>query len=214
MKDDLTPRKMAEKVLTAAGFYTQSRPLLDRRHYWYRYNAVHTNAPTVHAVTVFAAEDFKVDIFRMTLEDNTQHLGAYLYARDLLEAVEVMRSALDFYITEVGPIHEPGCSEDDCCQCPKMKLVNDARNKAEAVLDKAKGEPLPSAAQTPIKPPDPTIFDRLKATKTMPELDALRMDCVRTGEASGSVDMARQIQQAFIKAKNRLERIPLSQRGW
>jgi hypothetical protein len=58
------------------------------------------------------------------------------------------------------------------------------------------------------------VMERLKTVKTMPELNAMRLDCVRAGEASGSVEVARQIQQAFIKAKNRLERIPWRERAW
>lgn len=58
------------------------------------------------------------------------------------------------------------------------------------------------------------VLKALKTVKTMPELDALRLDCVRAGEESGDIEVARRIQRAFIKAKNRLQRIPLSERSW
>lgn len=58
------------------------------------------------------------------------------------------------------------------------------------------------------------LLQRLKEVKTMPNLDAMRLECVRVGEASGSVEVARRIQKAFIKAKNRLQRVPLRDRTW
>ena len=48
----------------------------------------------------------------------------------------------------------------------------------------------------------------------MPELDALRIAVVRATEACSTTDEMREIQTAFIKAKNRLRRIPLADRNW
>lgn len=58
------------------------------------------------------------------------------------------------------------------------------------------------------------LLKRLRSVQNMAELDALRLTCVRVGEASGSVEVAREIQKAFIKAKNRLNRIPWAERTW
>jgi hypothetical protein len=60
------------------------------------------------------------------------------------------------------------------------------------------------------------IIQKLKAVKTMPELDALRIESVNEmqkaeTEKKGSY---REIQVAFIKAKNRLLRVPLKERTW
>jgi hypothetical protein len=62
-----------------------------------------------------------------------------------------------------------------------------------------------------------TIFEKLDAVKTMPELDALRPECARAmtdaakerGEAG-----FHEVQDAFIRAKNRLRRVPLRDRSW
>ena len=54
---------------------------------------------------------------------------------------------------------------------------------------------------------------KIKAAKTMPELDALRQE---TADAmmSGGEETFKLVQNAFRKAKNKLRRIPLSQRNW
>jgi len=69
-------------------------------------------------------------------------------APDMLEALKMMQSALDFYVEEVGGIHLEDCPEDDTCECPNMKLVNGAWNKAEAAIAKAT-EPAPPEGGTP-----------------------------------------------------------------
>jgi hypothetical protein len=58
-----------------------------------------------------------------------------------------------------------------------------------------------------------TILDKLKAVKTMPELDALRGETVDAMRDAGLTGYAK-VQMAFIKAKNRLQRIPLKDRTW
>jgi len=57
-----------------------------------------------------------------------------------------------------------------------------------------------------------TIINRLRETKTMPELDAMRRDVVSL-MMEGPVAF-NGIQKEFIKAKNRLKRIPLKDRTW
>lgn len=61
------------------------------------------------------------------------------------------------------------------------------------------------------------IFLELAATKTMPELDALRIKTVEAMKERGLSHGAEgfyEVQDAFIKAKNRLQRIPLRERTW
>ena len=61
------------------------------------------------------------------------------------------------------------------------------------------------------------IFDKLKAVKTMPELDAMRVEVVAAMTEAGKErgqDGFKEVQNAFIKAKNRLTRIPLRDRTW
>jgi len=57
------------------------------------------------------------------------------------------------------------------------------------------------------------IYEKLKNVKTMPELDALRLETVQEMRNLG-VERYRGVQVAFIKAKNRLQRIPLRDRTW
>lgn len=61
------------------------------------------------------------------------------------------------------------------------------------------------------------ILARLKSVKTMPELDAMRLDVVNAmtsaGKEGGSPAFYH-VQTAFIKAQNRLRRIPLKDRTW
>lgn len=60
------------------------------------------------------------------------------------------------------------------------------------------------------------IFARLAATKTMPELDAMRLETVAAMKEAEKVEPGgfQRVQNAFIKAKNRLQRIPLKDRTW
>lgn len=59
-----------------------------------------------------------------------------------------------------------------------------------------------------------TIFEKLAAAKTMPELDALRRETIAAmSEADGQESFER-VQKAFIQAKNRLQRVPLKDRTW
>lgn len=58
---------------------------------------------------------------------------------------------------------------------------------------------------------------KLAAVKTMPELDALRMEAVAAMKAEAEVrgeEGFYEVQGAFIKAKNKLKRIPLRERTW
>lgn len=57
------------------------------------------------------------------------------------------------------------------------------------------------------------IFRKLKNVKTMPELDALRGEVVAQMESGGEAEF-KEAQKAFIKAINRLKRIPLKDRTW
>lgn len=55
----------------------------------------------------------------------------------------------------------------------------------------------------------------LRDVKTMPELDALRQDTFNVMEAAGKragENAFKNVQSAFISAKNRLQRIPLCDR--
>lgn len=57
------------------------------------------------------------------------------------------------------------------------------------------------------------IIEKLQNVKTMPELDELRSETTKCMMEAGENGF-RVIQKEFIKAKNRLLRIPLSQRNW
>lgn len=56
------------------------------------------------------------------------------------------------------------------------------------------------------------ILDKLKNVKTMTELDSLRLEIVR--DYMDEKETFEVVQLAFIKAKNRLRRIPLRDRNW
>lgn len=56
------------------------------------------------------------------------------------------------------------------------------------------------------------LISKIKKCKTMPELDALRMECVTTGKRG--TETFQTIQKAFIKKKNQLKSLPLSERNW
>lgn len=58
-----------------------------------------------------------------------------------------------------------------------------------------------------------TLIEKLKAVKTKPELDALRMDCAKLATA-GHEDDFLEVQQVFRKAANRVRRVPLKDRTW
>ena len=58
------------------------------------------------------------------------------------------------------------------------------------------------------------IFEKLKAVKTMSELDRLRIETVEAMEDDSTPETFEKVQAAFIKAKNRLRRIPLKNRSW
>ena len=57
------------------------------------------------------------------------------------------------------------------------------------------------------------IISKLKAVKTMRELDELRGETVKAMMDLGE-ERFKTVQKEFRKAKNRLRRIPLSQRNW
>ena len=57
------------------------------------------------------------------------------------------------------------------------------------------------------------IVQKIREVKTMPELDALRLETVKAMKELGQEGF-RSIQKEFIKAKNRLRRIPLKDRNW
>ena len=59
-----------------------------------------------------------------------------------------------------------------------------------------------------------TIIDALRNVKTMPEVDALRKEVAKAAIAGGDAETFKRIQKEFIKAKNRLRRIPLAERSW
>lgn len=46
----------------------------------------------------------------------------------------------------------------------------------------------------------------------MPELDNMRLKIIK--ETKDDVDLFRETQKAFVKRKNKLKRIPLSERSW
>lgn len=56
-------------------------------------------------------------------------------------------------------------------------------------------------------------IQKIRGVKTMPELDKLRGDTVEV-MMSGGKEVFERVQDEFRKAKNRLKRIPLSQRTW
>lgn len=58
------------------------------------------------------------------------------------------------------------------------------------------------------------ISKKLKAVKTMPELDALRTETVKLMMEGGNQDRFYRIQKEFKQAKSRLQRIPLRDRTW
>ena len=58
------------------------------------------------------------------------------------------------------------------------------------------------------------IINRLRQVKATPELDALRHETVKEMESDGTAETFDKVQGEFIKAKNRLRRVPLSQRTW
>jgi len=51
-------------------------------------------------------------------------------------------------------------------------------------------------------------IEKIKKTKTMPELDSLRLEIVK------DKDNFIENQKAFIAQKNKLKRIPLADRAW
>jgi len=57
------------------------------------------------------------------------------------------------------------------------------------------------------------IMAKLRNTKTMPELDGLRLEITKIMMAEGKEAFYR-VQKEFIKTKNRLKRIPLMERTW
>ena len=57
------------------------------------------------------------------------------------------------------------------------------------------------------------IIEKLANVKTMPELDALREEVVEKMIGHGE-ETFHKVQDAFRKAKNRLNRIPLKERTW
>lgn len=58
------------------------------------------------------------------------------------------------------------------------------------------------------------VLEKLSKVETMPELDALRVETVKAMSSDGTAETFERVQKAFIKAKNRLRRIPLSKRTW
>jgi len=52
------------------------------------------------------------------------------------------------------------------------------------------------------------MLDKIKNCKTMPELDALRLEIVKDMEHFEAN------QKAFIKKLNQLKRVPLKERNW
>lgn len=57
------------------------------------------------------------------------------------------------------------------------------------------------------------ILSKIKTCDTMPKLDELRKECVIAMTDSKGENF-HTIQNAFIKQKNKLERIPIMQRNW
>lgn len=58
------------------------------------------------------------------------------------------------------------------------------------------------------------LLRQLHTVQRMPDLDALRPETARLMQADGTQETFDRVQGAFRKAKNRLRRIPLSQRDW
>lgn len=58
------------------------------------------------------------------------------------------------------------------------------------------------------------LIEKLRNVKTMPELDALRLETVKAMQEDGTQETFERIQKEFRKAKNRLRRIPLKDRTW
>lgn len=57
------------------------------------------------------------------------------------------------------------------------------------------------------------ILNKIKVCDTMPKLDELRKDCVIAMKENNGENFTK-IQNAFIKQKNKLSRIPLKDRTW
>ena len=57
------------------------------------------------------------------------------------------------------------------------------------------------------------IIRRLSEVKTMPELDDMREEVAKAMIGHGE-DVFHKVQDAFRKAKNRLQRVPLRERTW
>ena len=58
-----------------------------------------------------------------------------------------------------------------------------------------------------------TTIGKIRNVKTMPELDALRTETAKAMMTGGKAVFDR-VQGEFRKAKNKLRRVPLSQRTW
>jgi len=58
-----------------------------------------------------------------------------------------------------------------------------------------------------------TMTTKIRNTKTMPELDALRTETAEAMTTGGKAAFDR-VQREFRKAKNRLKRVPLRDRTW
>lgn len=59
------------------------------------------------------------------------------------------------------------------------------------------------------------LIEKLRTVDTMPKLDELRMATFQAMQADGSSETFDRVQSAFRKAKNRLRRVPYSERvGW
>lgn len=57
------------------------------------------------------------------------------------------------------------------------------------------------------------IKQKIAEADTIPKLDDLRLEIIEV--SSESVETAKELQEAFIKQKNKLRRIPLKDRiGW
>lgn len=57
------------------------------------------------------------------------------------------------------------------------------------------------------------LIEKISKCQNMLELDNLRLDCVKLGKQEGPIAFSK-IQDAFKKQKNKLKRIPLSEREW
>ena len=58
-----------------------------------------------------------------------------------------------------------------------------------------------------------SLRDRLSSVNSMPELDVMRAEVVVAMQDAGE-ERFKEVQGWFIKAKNRLRRIPLKDRTW